>query len=295
MGALRLSLPLFRSGKVREMYDAGDGLLLMVASDRVSAFDVVMREPVPGKGKVLTALSAFWFRETESVAPNHLVLGVTAVQQRVPELADPALEGRWLLVRKAQRIDVECVVRGYLAGSAWSEYQTSGTVAGEPLPPHLVEAQKLPLPIFTPATKADSGHDVNISRAQLADLIGPAVARHLEQLSLRIYAYAESHARARGIIVADTKFEFGWLNDRLVLIDELLTPDSSRYWPLNEYRKGQAQPSFDKQFLRDYLEGTGWDKAPPPPALPPEVVQTTADKYQEAAQRLIGPPQDADR
>ncbi len=236
------------------MYDAGDGLLLMVASDRVSAFDVVMDEPIPGKGAVLTALSAFWFRRTSDIVPNHLVTDRT---EELPQRLLPAVTSvpdRWLLVRRAERIDFECVVRGYLAGSGWAEYRRFGTVAGEPLPAGLVESQKLARPIFTPATKAETGHDENISRAQLAAMVGQSLADRLEAASLHLYRFAEDHARRRGLILADTKFEFGLLGDELILIDEALTPDSSRYWPADEYRPGGSQPSFDKQFLRDYLE-----------------------------------------
>jgi phosphoribosylaminoimidazole-succinocarboxamide synthase len=283
-----LDLPLFRRGKVREMYEAGDGLLLMVASDRVSAFDVVMAEPIPGKGAVLTALSAFWFRATRAIVPNHLV---TARPEDLPaELAEAArtVPGRWLLVRRARRIDFECVVRGYLAGSAWAEYRRFGTVAGEPMPAGLMESQKLARPIFTPSTKAETGHDQNISRAQLAAMVGDGLARRLEDASLHLYRFAEDHARRRGIILADTKFEFGLLDDELLLIDEALTPDSSRYWPADRYRPGGSQPSFDKQFLRDYLESVGWNKEPPPPPLPREVIDGTAERYREALRRLTG-------
>jgi len=283
-----LDLPLFRRGKVREMYQADEDHLLMVASDRVSAFDVVMDEPVPGKGAVLTALSAFWFRKTADIVPNHLVADRA---DDLPDTIRPAVAAvadRWLLVRRAHRIDFECVVRGYLAGSGWAEYRRFGTVAGEPLPTGLVESQRLARPIFTPATKAESGHDENISRAQLASMVGGDLAGRLETASLRLYRAAEAHARARGLLLADTKFEFGLglIDGELLLIDEALTPDSSRYWPADAYRPGGPQPSFDKQFLRDYLERTGWNKEPPPPALPPDVVAETAAKYREALQRL---------
>ncbi len=279
-------LPLFRRGKVREMYEVGSDLLLMVASDRISAFDVVMDELVPGKGAVLTALSAFWFRKTADVVPSHFVSDrmedlPPAVREHVADL-----DARWLLVRRTERIDVECVVRGYLAGSGWAEYRQHGTVAGEPLPSGLVESQKLAAPVFTPATKAESGHDENISRARLVELVGPDLAARLEQASLAIYRRAEAHARSRGLILADTKFELGLLDGQLILIDELLTPDSSRYWPADQYAPGRGQPSFDKQYLRDYLERSGWNKQPPPPPLPADVVEVTAAKYQEALRRL---------
>lgn len=284
-----LPLPLFRRGKVREMYDAGEGLLLMVASDRVSAFDVVMEQPIPGKGAVLTALSAFWFDKTTAITPNHLVGHDFSVLPDDLQSLVQALPDRWLLVRRTERIDVECVVRGYLAGSGWAEYRSVGTLAGEPLPAGLLDAQELPEPRFTPAIKAESGHDENISRARLRDLVGAGLAGKLEDVSTRLYAAARDHARSRGLILADTKFEFGLLEGQLLLIDELLTPDSSRYWPAASYQPGRSQPSFDKQYLRDYLEGTGWNKEPPPPPLPPEVIQETVIKYQEALRLLAGP------
>jgi phosphoribosylaminoimidazole-succinocarboxamide synthase len=268
-----LDLPLFRRGKVRDMYVADDDHLLMVASDRVSAFDVVMREPIPGKGLVLTALSKFWFERTRNVVPNHFVA---------------ERDERTLLVRQAERIDVECVVRGYLAGSGWAEYRHTGTLAAETLPPGLQESQMLPEPRFTPATKAESGHDQNISRTQLANLVGAELAHRLEDVSLRVYRAGAEHAARSGLILADTKFEFGFIDGELTLIDEALTPDSSRYWPADQYQAGRSQPSFDKQFLRDYLESTGWNKTPPPPALPPHVVEGTAARYQEALRRLTG-------
>jgi phosphoribosylaminoimidazole-succinocarboxamide synthase len=283
MTALVPPLPLVRRGKVREMYAVGDDRLLMVASDRVSAFDVIMDEPIPGKGAVLTALSAFWFRHTRDVVPNHLISDDPA---DLPREVGPLEEGRWLLVRRAERIDIECVVRGYLAGSAWAEYRRFGTVAGEALAPHLVESERLEHPIFTPAIKAETGHDENISRSHLASLIGSEVASRLEELSLRLYAVGAAHALSRGLILADTKFEFGHVDGQLTLIDELMTPDSSRYWPAGGFAPGRPQPSFDKQFLRDYLESSGWNKEPPPPALPAEVIDGTADRYLEALKRL---------
>jgi phosphoribosylaminoimidazole-succinocarboxamide synthase len=275
---------LFRRGKVRDMYAVGEDRLLMVASDRVSAFDVVMDEAIPGKGSVLTALSAFWFGKTAGVVANH-VLPEQELPAEVREL-EVSLRGRWLLVRRAERIDIECVVRGYLAGSAWAEYRQLGTVAGERLPSGLLESQRLDAPIFTPAIKAESGHDENISRARLAELVGGRRAGELDELSLRLYAAGAAHARSRGLILADTKFEFGELDGQLILIDELLTPDSSRYWPADQYTPGGAQPSFDKQFLRDFLDHSGWNKEPPPPALPASVVTGTAARYEEALRRL---------
>ena len=262
-----LTLPLYRTGKVREMYAVGDDQLLMLASDRVSAFDVVMAELVPGKGAVLTELSAFWFRKTAGLIPNHLLSD--RVEDLPPEVRDvePSIHGRWLLVRRAERIDIECVVRGYISGSAWSEYQRLGTVAGEPLPADLVESQQL-------------------ARPGLARLIGQDRAQLLERLSLRLYEAGAEHALSRGLILADTKFEFGMLEGEAILIDEALTPDSSRYWPADQYRPGGPQPSFDKQFLRDFLDSSGWNKQPPPPPLPQHVVDGTAARYVEALRRL---------
>ena len=285
---MNLAPPLFRRGKVREIYELQGGLLLMLATDRVSAFDVVMRESIPGKGAVLTALSAFWFRHTAALLPNHLV---SDREQDLPDSARALAEaypGQWLLVRRAERIDVECVVRGYLAGSGWAEYRRSGTVCGDPLPAGLVESQRLEQPIFTPTTKAEAGHDQPLSRASVRERVGPALAAQLEDASLKLYAAGAAHAAERGLILADTKFEFGLLDGELTLIDEALTPDSSRYWPADGYAPGRPQPSFDKQFLRDYLESTGWNKEPPPPPLPAEVIQGTAERYQEALRRLTG-------
>jgi phosphoribosylaminoimidazole-succinocarboxamide synthase len=285
VAALTSSLPLFRRGKVREMYAVGEDRLLMVASDRVSAFDVVMGEPIPGKGSVLTALSAFWFGKTAGVVANH-VLPDQDLPAEVREL-EPSIHGRWLLVQRAERIDIECVVRGYLSGSAWAEYHQQGTVAGETLPAGLVESAQLDAPIFTPAIKAESGHDENISRARLAEIVGARRATELEELSLRLYAAGAEHALSRGLILADTKFEFGQLDGKLILIDELLTPDSSRYWPADQYTPGGPQPSFDKQFLRDFLDQSGWNKEPPPPELPAAVIAGTASRYEEALRRLV--------
>ncbi len=267
---------LFRRGKVREMYDLGNDRLLMVASDRVSAFDVVMHEPIPRKGAVLTALSRFWFEHTSTLVPNHLL----------DEAAPAELADRALVVRKAERIDVECVVRGYLAGSGWAEYRRAGTLAGEALPTGLVESQALPQARFTPATKAESGHDENVSRARLREIVGETLAQQLEDLSLKLYAAGAARAKECGLILADTKFEFGYVDGQLTLIDELMTPDSSRYWPLDGYAAGKPQPSFDKQFLRDFLEHSGWNKEPPPPPLPRWVIDGTADRYREALRRL---------
>jgi phosphoribosylaminoimidazole-succinocarboxamide synthase len=279
-------IPLFRRGKVREMYDVGLGQLLMVASDRISAFDVIMDDLIPGKGQVLTALSAFWFDFTRDVVPNHLVSTNVA---EFPESVQPfeeQLAGRTMLVRRTERIDVECVVRGYLSGSGWAEYKRSGTLADEYLPAGLLESGQLDRPRFTPAIKAESGHDENISRDFLKTLVPPALAEELEAISLALYERAEGHARSRGLILADTKFEFGLTDDGVILIDEILTPDSSRYWPMDQYQPGGPQPSFDKQPLRDWLESTGWNKEPPPPPLPPDVVASTEARYREALRRL---------
>jgi phosphoribosylaminoimidazole-succinocarboxamide synthase len=278
-------IPVLSRGKVREMYDLGDSLL-MVASDRVSAFDVVMREPIPGKGIVLNALSEFWFRQTAGLVPNHLLsVEVADFPKRLQSFTEQ-LAGRSMLVRRAERIDFECVVRGYLAGSAWAEYRKQGTMAGEPLPGGLVESQKLPKPLFTPATKAATGHDENITTARMAETIGSDLTRRLAETSIALYEFGQRLAAERGLILADTKFEFGLLDGKLMLIDELLTPDSSRYWPADTYQPGRPQPSFDKQYLRDHLESTGWNKEPPPPPLPQEVVRVTSEKYREAYLRL---------
>lgn len=281
-------LTVLSRGKVREMYEVDEARLLMVASDRISAFDVVMREPIPGKGIVLTALSELWFDRTRDLVPNHLL---SADPADFPPALQPfrgQLAGRALLVRRAERIDFECVVRGYLAGSAWAEYRRAGTMAGEPLPAGLVESQQLPEPIFTPATKAATGHDENITIDTMAVSLGREVTEQLRRASLDLYAFGAELAAQRGLILADTKFEFGWLDGALILIDEALTPDSSRYWPADTYQPGHPQPSFDKQYLRDYLESTAWNKEPPPPPLPNDVVRTTAEKYREAYLRLTG-------
>lgn len=281
-----IRLPRFKHGKVREMYTVDADRLLMVASDRVSAFDVVMAEPIPGKGGVLTALSKFWFRRTAHLVPNHVISDDPADLPREARCVEASIAGRWLLVRRAERIDIECVVRGFLSGSAWAEYQRRGTVADERLAAGLRESDRLTAPIFTPAIKADSGHDENISRARLTAIVGSDRAEQLESLSLRLYEAGAAHAESRGLILADTKFEFGVVAGEVVLIDELLTPDSSRYWPADRYQPGGPQPSFDKQFLRDFLVSVGWTREPPPPPLPPEVIEGTAQRYHEALERL---------
>ncbi len=277
------SLKLFKRGKVRDIYDLGDKLLI-VATDRISAFDVVIPSGIPQKGRILTALSLFWFDFCQDIIANHLIpLSLTFL----PEQERKLLEGRAMLVKKANPILVECVVRGYLSGSAWKEYQSHGSVCGIKLPPGLQEAEKLPEPIFTPSTKAQTGHDVNITFDELQNLVGTELASKLRQVSLKIYLKASGYAEERGIIIADTKFEFGTGEGEVMLIDELLTPDSSRFWSKEEYEPGKSQPSFDKQFVRDYLNGLKWDKTPPAPELPPEVIEETSRKYLEACNRLL--------
>ncbi|MCX7623524.1 MAG: phosphoribosylaminoimidazolesuccinocarboxamide synthase [Thermomicrobium sp.] len=279
-------VPLFRRGKVRELFDLGDRLLV-VATDRISAFDVVLPNGIPGKGIVLTQLSAFWFEWFGPGLRSHYL-----TTELPPELRAfrPSLEGRSMLVRKAERIAIECVARGYLAGSAWSEYRAMGTVCGLRLPAGLRESERLPEPIFTPAVKAEAGHDENISFAELVARVGEELACQLRDRTLEIYAKAEAYARERGIIIADTKIEFGWIDGELAVIDELLTPDSSRFWDAERYVPGGPQPSFDKQFVRDWLSASGWDRQPPAPVLPPDVVEKTAEKYREAYRRLTGRP-----
>jgi len=280
-------LPLFRRGKVRDTYDLGD-TLLMVASDRVSAFDVVLPQAVPGKGRVLTRMSAFWFDLTRDLVRSHLVSTDTA--DLPPQVSHRAgeLDGRFMIVKKADRVDIECVVRGYLAGSGWVEYQQSGTVCGDPLPAGLVESSRLVTPIFTPAAKNDTGHDENISIAVMESIVGKDLTSKLTALSLELYGFAEQYARERGIIIADTKFEFGFVDGELILIDEIFTPDSSRFWDIGEYQPGRPQDSFDKQPLRDWLTEIGWDRNPPAPDLPPEVVAATARRYRTAFERITG-------
>ncbi len=282
-------LPLLFRGKVRDVYDLGDRLLL-VATDRISAFDVVLPTPIPHKGAVLTQLSAFWFGRTSSIVRNHLIsTDVETYPAGAREYAGE-LVGRSMLVRKARRLDVECVVRGYLTGSAWAEYRARGAVCGQTLPPGLVWNERLEQPIFTPATKSSSGHDQNISIDSMAELIGLELTRRIVDVSLRLYGDARSYALTRGLILADTKLEFGLDDDGLLLIDELLTPDSSRYWDAELYEPGRDQPSFDKQFVRDWLESIAWNKEPPAPMIPPDVVERTSQKYRDAYRRLVGAP-----
>ncbi len=281
-------LKLIHRGKVRDLYEI-NGSLLIVATDRISAFDVVMPTPIPDKGVILTQMSLFWFEFLKDLVKNHLL---TAKVEEYPPVCLPyadILRGRSMLVKKTKPLPVECIVRGYLAGSALKEYRSQGTVCGIKLPPGLKEAEKLPEPIFTPSTKAQEGHDVNITFEECSALIGKELAQKVRDLSLEIYRRAAQYAEERGIIIADTKFEFG-LGDKeeLLLIDEVLTPDSSRFWPREDYVPGRPQQSFDKQFLRDWLESIGWDKKPPAPELPPEIVEKTRARYLEALKRLIG-------
>jgi phosphoribosylaminoimidazole-succinocarboxamide synthase len=277
-----------RRGKVRDVFDLGD-TLLMVATDRISAFDYVLGSGIPDKGKVLTQLSVFWFERTIGLVPNHLL--TTDVRQYPDEFRRHAdvLAGRSMLVRKTTPVPVECVARGYLSGSGWKEYQATGAVCGVPLPPGLRESDRLPTPIFTPATKAEQGHDINISEAEAGRLVGAGLIARLKDLTLALYEHGTRHAEANGIILADTKFEFGLTDEgEILLIDEVMTPDSSRYWPRDRYAPGGPQPSFDKQYVRDYLEQIQWNKQPPVPTLPDQVVIRTREKYLEAFHRLTG-------
>jgi phosphoribosylaminoimidazole-succinocarboxamide synthase len=272
-------------GKVRDMYEVGDALV-MVATDRLSAFDVVLPTPIPDKGRVLTQLSLFWFHQLSSVLPNHVISATEFPRELDPYRAQ--LNGRAILVRRTEPLPIECVVRGYLSGSGWKDYKATGKVCGIPLPAGLQESSRLPEPIFTPATKAATGHDENISFDQAVALVGQKVAQQARDLSLDIYRRATAYAEQRGILIADTKFEFGLVGGELVWIDEALTPDSSRFWPAAEYAPGRAQPSFDKQYVRDYLERIGWNKQPPGPELPAAVVAGTRGKYREAYRLLTG-------
>jgi phosphoribosylaminoimidazole-succinocarboxamide synthase len=287
---LQLELPGYKkvkSGKVREVFDLGDSLLF-VATDRISAFDCIMPNGIPRKGEVLTQISYFWFDQTQSFQPNHLISRAGEPLPAGLKGFESALAGRSMVVKKAAPLAIECVVRGYLAGSGWKEYRQTQTVCGIKLPAGLKESSELPEPIFTPATKAETGHDENISFEEAARIVGQDTATRVRQASLEIYNRARDYARQRGIIIADTKFEFGFLDGQLLLIDEVLTPDSSRFWPADQYQPGKGQPSFDKQFVRDYLETLDWNKTPPAPALPAEVVARTQAKYLEAYERLTG-------
>ncbi len=280
-------IPKVRSGKVREMFDLGDSLL-MVASDRISAYDVVLPNGIPQKGEVLTMFSHFWFERVSDLVPNHLL---AKADEPLPEAVQAHAEQigrRAMVVKKAQPLAIECVVRGYLAGSGWKEYQKQGTVCGIGLPDGLNNSSKLPEPIFTPATKAEEGHDENISFEEAVNIVGKDIADQARDLSIELYKRGRDHAAEKGIIIADTKFEFGIFEGELILIDEVLTPDSSRFWPADLYSPGKSQPSFDKQFVRDYLETLDWDKTPPGPELPEDIVQKTSEKYIEAYTRVTG-------
>jgi phosphoribosylaminoimidazole-succinocarboxamide synthase len=287
---LQLDLPgvkKLKSGKVREIFNLGDRLLL-VASDRISAFDVIMPNGIPRKGEVLTQISHFWFEKFASLVPNHLLAGANdPLPKNLQPFADK-LARRSMIVKKAKPLAIECIVRGYLSGSGWKEYKKSQTVCGIKLPAGLTESAELPEPIFTPSTKAEAGHDENISFDEAEKIVGKDLATQARDLSLKIYKAGRDYARERGIIIADTKFEFGVSDGKLILIDEVMTPDSSRFWPADQYTPGRGQPSFDKQFVRDYLETLDWNKTPPGPMLPPEVVAKTSAKYLEAYERLTG-------
>ncbi len=291
MTVVQTSFPdvkLVRRGKVRDVYAVDGDTLLIVATDRISAFDVVLPNAIPEKGRVLTALTLFWLDLIRDIVPNHLI---TADVTRYPapfRKYAAELEGRSMLVRRAEVVPFECVARGYLAGSGWKEYQKTGAVCGIPLPAGLREAEKLPQPIFTPATKAEAGHDINVSEAEMAKSVGAEPTARLKRLTLAVYTRAADYAATRGIIIADTKFEFGRAGGEIILVDEVLTPDSSRFWPASEYVPGMSPPSFDKQYVRDYLETLTWNKQPPAPPLPPEVVRRTTEKYLEAYRLLTG-------
>lgn len=285
-----LPLKLFARGKVRDTYELGPNQLLMVATDRLSAFDHILPNGIPDRGKVLTQLSIFWFSQTDTFQENHLISGMVPDLPAALKDHREQLAGRFMIVRKAKRIDFECVVRGYLAGSAWTEYQDSHTLAGEPMPPGLRQSERLAYPTFSPATKAESGHDENISFAQLKKEVGDELATKLRDASLELYKFASEFSSRRGMILADTKFEFGLIGDDLILIDEALTPDSSRYWDSATYQVGTSPESYDKQFVRDWLTRAGWDKESDPPSLPPEVVAQTRERYLTAYQRLVGKP-----
>ncbi|HVC30571.1 MAG TPA: phosphoribosylaminoimidazolesuccinocarboxamide synthase [Steroidobacteraceae bacterium] len=286
---LRADLPnLFSRGKVRDSFDLGNRLLI-VATDRISAFDVVMPNGIPDKGRVLTQMSGAWFEKIDTVVPSHFIrVADGSPADELPYPLPEELIGRSMIVHKAKRLDVECIVRGYLAGTGWKDYQATGKICGIRLPRDLRESEALPDPIFTPSTKAAQGHDENITYEQLVELIGPQAANVVRLRSLAVYRFAAEYALARGIIIADTKLEFGYLGDEVILIDEVLTPDSSRFWPLDRYRPGGPQPSYDKQYLRDSLTAAGWNYEPPAPELPPEVVEQTAERYRTAFRILSG-------
>jgi phosphoribosylaminoimidazole-succinocarboxamide synthase len=289
-----LPLPLFIRGKIRDSYDLGNHLLI-VATDRISAFDVVLPAGIPKKGAVLNQLSAFWFEQTKNLVPNHLEKAIDDVQSLDKYLADehrfsyPSyLIGRSMVVKKVKRVPVECVVRGYISGSAWADYQRDGTISGLPAPKGLQESQELPEPIFTPTTKEETGHDLPLTMDEMKKIVGDSMADEVKEKSLSVYNQAREYARGHGIIVADTKMEYGLDGDRLILIDELLTPDSSRFWDAEQYKVGQSQPSYDKQPVRDWLVQAGWNKEPPAPALPSKVIEATTGRYEQAYERLTG-------
>jgi phosphoribosylaminoimidazole-succinocarboxamide synthase len=282
-------LELLGRGKVRDIY-ALDDRLLIVASDRISAFDYILATGIPDKGRVLTQLSVFWFDLLKDVTPTHFLTADVAEYPEAAQTYRDQLEGRSLLVKRAKMMDIECVARGYLSGSGWKEYRETGRVCGIALPPGLRESDRLPEPIFTPSTKAQSGHDENISFERAAEMVGEDMAGRLRALTLAIYSKAARYAETRGVLIADTKFEFGLFDDTLILADEVLTPDSSRFWPLETYKPGAAQPSYDKQYVRDYLESIHWNKQPPAPGLPPDVAARTSEKYKDAYQALTGKP-----
>lgn len=287
----RVPLPLVGRGKVRDIYAVGDDKLLIVTTDRLSAFDVVLPEPIPFKGQVLTQISVFWFNFLKSVIPNHLLtakVGEMNLPREVVEKFGPVLEGRSMLVRKARALPVECVIRGYLTGSGWKDYLKTGATSGHRLPPGLRQCEKLPEPLFTPSTKALTGHDQNIDFKETAERIGPGVAKKAEEIAVALYEKGRDYADSKGILIADTKFEFGLLGKELILIDEALTPDSSRFWPKEGYEPGHDQPSFDKQIVRNYLETLDWDKKAPGPELPEEVIEKTSRAYREIYTRLTG-------
>jgi phosphoribosylaminoimidazole-succinocarboxamide synthase len=288
----KLNIPIAYKGKVRDTYEINNKLLI-IATDRISAFDFVLPNGIPDKGYVLNQLSAFWFNKTKNIVPNHLLKMIDTtdiVKEYFPgdSTASHYLLGRSMLVEKAERVAIESVVRGYISGSAWAEYKKSGTISGIAQPVGLKESQKLLNPLFTPTTKADSGHDMPLNKRELEDLVGINLARELEQKSIQVYQYAADFALSRGIIIADTKFEFGFIEGKLSLIDEILTPDSSRFWELSEYKVGSSQPSYDKQPVRDWLTNSGWNKEPPVPALPPTIIKQTSERYRIAYKKLTG-------
>ena len=293
---LETNLPnLLHRGKVRDTYPVDEELLLIVATDRISAFDVVLPDAVSNKGRVLNRISAFWFEKTNHLIPNHFICladGPNVKDQykdsSIMSAISPEIASQSMIVKKAERIDIECIVRGYITGSAWGEYRRSGTVSGKPMPEGLVEGNSFPTPIFTPTTKAEEGHDVNMSDQEVIDMVGVEMAQKLEKASKEVYAFAQEYAKNRRIILADTKMEFGTLNGELILIDELLTPDSSRFWDMDGYGPGKSQPNYDKQFVRDYLTEQGWNQEPPAPQLPEDVISKTTERYMEAYYRITG-------